>query len=622
MPIIVENGVSRNVTQEEFVAWAKANKLPVPSFSKAQPGLSKDEKDELAREKQYQEFQKTKINELNEKYIATQKQIEIARANGASESEIEKMNSEAKTIEIRLANRQTNLADSEANANRLEKIENASKNPAQTEAVSNPERDDTGDDLQTKARLEETKNLPPQEIDTELGEGGSTIQTFDDGSTLETFSDGSTYSVDSEGNVKTTPPKGDLAVDPAARRAAAEGKLTGAKDNLETKQLQSQIAQDNLADKNANFDDKKARNEIAQSDHETAKQDVEDRQAELDAAIESGDEDAIAEAQAALDDAQARADEKETEALEAQIAQDEAEEEVNLAQDEANAAAQDVDDAQLEVDDADAEFADTDYSSETEEDPTGEDQTAAETEEKYGAAGNVPDDEGLSGAQGGGDELGGGLIDGKPWEKKDTPATAQWEGVKDTRVVLRVPKTYLNSPLTSLLKENEGILFPYTPQLGYEGSASYGNAAPLHSNYTQYFFKNSSVSNINLSGKFTVQNEREAKIWLSIVHLGRALTKMPFGSEPQAGSAPPVCRLDGFGNMVFANVPVAVVSFKFELPDTVDYIGVYDGPFVNSMAPTISTITLTLQPMYSRDEIRNFTVEDFLLGKFKGKGYL
>ena len=616
MPIIVENGVSREVTQEEFVAWSKANGLPVPNFFKAQPGLSKDDKDQLTREKEYQEWQKGKIADLNQQYTAAQKQIELARENGASESEIAKLQSQASQLNLRIESRQSNLKDSESESARLEKLDKASKNPAQTDAVSNVDETKNEDDLKTKARLEETKNLPPQEIDTELKEG-STVQTFDDGTTLETFSDGSTYSVDSEGNIKTTPPKGDPNVDPAAKRAAAEAKLTGAKDNLETKQLQSQIAQDNLADKKAELEDKTARKDIAQSDYDSAKEELQAKQAALDEAIESGDEDAIAEAQAAVDEQQALVDERETAALEAQIAADEAEEAANQAQDEANTAMQDVDDAQLEVDDADSEFADTDYSSETREDPTGEDQSEADTMEKYGSPGNTPEDTEFG-------DLEGAIASQaeKPFDKKDTPATAQWAGVKDTRVVLRVPKTYLQSPLTSLLKENEGILFPYTPQLGYEGQASYGSASPLHSNYTQYFFKNSLVSNINLSGKFTVQNEKEAKIWLSIVHLGRVLTKMPFGDDKNAGSAPPVCRLDGFGNMVFANVPVAVVSFKFELPDTVDYIGVYDGPFVNSMAPTISTISFTLQPMYSRDEIRNFSVEDFLAGSLKGKGYL
>jgi hypothetical protein len=214
---------------------------------------------------------------------------------------------------------------------------------------------------------------------------------------------------------------------------------------------------------------------------------------------------------------------------------------------------------------------------------------------------------------------------GLPGTRRVTPASAQWSGVKDTRVILRTPKSYfgkLTSGPGSEIQKNGGILFPYTPSISYDNQASYGNSNPLHSNYTQYFFKNSSISSITVSGKFTVQNEYDAKMWLSIVHLSRLLTKMPFGSDAQAGSAPPVCRLDGFGNYVLANVPVAVTSFKFDLPDSVDYINVSDGDFINSMAPTVSTLSFTLIPMYSRNEIRNFSVEKFRDGQLTGKGYL
>jgi hypothetical protein len=216
-------------------------------------------------------------------------------------------------------------------------------------------------------------------------------------------------------------------------------------------------------------------------------------------------------------------------------------------------------------------------------------------------------------------------LSGPPETRRVTPASAQWSGVKDTRVILRTPKSYfgkLTSGPGSEIQKNGGILFPYTPSISYDNQASYGNSNPLHSNYTQYFFKNSSISSITVSGKFTVQNEYDAKMWLSIVHLSRLLTKMPFGSDAQAGSAPPVCRLDGFGNYVLANVPVAVTSFKFDLPDSVDYINVSDGDFINSMAPTVSTLSFTLIPMYSRNEIRNFSVEKFRDGQLTGKGYL
>jgi hypothetical protein len=204
-------------------------------------------------------------------------------------------------------------------------------------------------------------------------------------------------------------------------------------------------------------------------------------------------------------------------------------------------------------------------------------------------------------------------------------ATAQWAGTKDLRTVLRVPSSYLTGLAAgpqSILKNFGGILFPYTPSISYDNQATYTAISPTHSNYTQFFFKNSNVGPITVTGKFTVQNESEAEIWLSVQHLLRSLTKMRFGTDANAGAPPPVCRLDAYGDMMLSNVPVVVASFKIEYPDSVDYIAVKKGQYASSLVPTISTLSLTLNLMYSRKEIRDFSVDQWLSGKLSNKGYL
>lgn len=204
-------------------------------------------------------------------------------------------------------------------------------------------------------------------------------------------------------------------------------------------------------------------------------------------------------------------------------------------------------------------------------------------------------------------------------------ASAQWAGTKDLRTILRVPSSYLTglgAGPQSILKNFGGILFPYTPSISYDNQATYTPINPTHSNYTQFFFKNSNVGPISVSGKFTVQNESEAEILLSIQHLLRSLTKMRFGADANAGAPPPVCRLDAYGDMMLSNVPVVVSSFKIEYPDSVDYIAVKTGQYASSLVPTISTISLTLNLMYSRKEIRDFSVDQWLSGKLSNKGYL
>ena len=206
---------------------------------------------------------------------------------------------------------------------------------------------------------------------------------------------------------------------------------------------------------------------------------------------------------------------------------------------------------------------------------------------------------------------------------KPEPASAKWAGAADLRVILRVPPAYLTGKTvgpSKILSENGGILFPYTPQISFDTQASYGNVNPLHSNYTQYFYKNSSVSAIQINGRFTVQNEKDGAVWLATQHLLRALVKMRFGSDKNAGSPPPICRLEGYGDYQLRNVPVVVTSFKFDFPDTVDYIQI-KGSFENSLVPTSSVLSLSLIPMYSRREIQNYSVDKFLSGEFTGKAY-
>lgn len=205
-----------------------------------------------------------------------------------------------------------------------------------------------------------------------------------------------------------------------------------------------------------------------------------------------------------------------------------------------------------------------------------------------------------------------------------TKASAEWAETKDLRVILRVPQSYLKGPAAGpgkILNDFGGILFPYTPTISYDNQAQYGSVNPVHSNYTQYYFKSSQVGQINISAKFTVQNEKEGKIWLGVVHLLRSLTKMRWGKDSNAGSPPPVCRLEAYGDYVLRNVPVVISSFKFDLPDNVDYISV-GGEYKNSLVPSITTFNIGLNVMYSRREMQDYSVDDWIAGNLRGQGYL
>ena len=203
----------------------------------------------------------------------------------------------------------------------------------------------------------------------------------------------------------------------------------------------------------------------------------------------------------------------------------------------------------------------------------------------------------------------------------------------DTRVRIRVPSKYLTN-ITSggndelSISNLGGIIFPYTPSISYSVKAEYAEQKPLHSNFALQFFKNSSIGEISITGKFSVENSKDAELYISTVHLIKSLLRMRSGGaqsgDIDSGAPPPVCRLEAYGDMMLKNVPVVISSFRVELPDNVDYFSFtsnYPSIGFNSV-PTVSTIAITCLPMYSRNEMRNFSVDNYVNNAYRGKGYI
>jgi hypothetical protein len=155
------------------------------------------------------------------------------------------------------------------------------------------------------------------------------------------------------------------------------------------------------------------------------------------------------------------------------------------------------------------------------------------------------------------------------------------------------------------------------------------------------------------------------------------------GNDPKAGNPPPIVMLNGYGNYVFKNVPVVVTQFQTQLDATCDYIGVNvvgsaageiqgiadsigglsstvgdvfggGGGLIDditsgissiaggvgqvagllgtfgvggttsggvSHVPTKSSFTVTLQPIYSRNSARNFSLDRFVTGGYLNNGF-
>jgi hypothetical protein len=179
-----------------------------------------------------------------------------------------------------------------------------------------------------------------------------------------------------------------------------------------------------------------------------------------------------------------------------------------------------------------------------------------------------------------------------------------------------------------------GVVFPYTPTVTIQHTASYTPQKLTHSNYAQYFYDNSEVSAITLNTDFTVQNINEGQYLLAAIYFFRSCTKMFFGAGPAAGNPPPIVYLNGYGQYYLPNVPCVVTSFSHTMPADVDYMDIpepgvalqrpVNNPGVNPLLnprlnstrmPTTSQMNLTLQPVYSRlAQSQGFSLEDFARG--------
>jgi hypothetical protein len=217
-------------------------------------------------------------------------------------------------------------------------------------------------------------------------------------------------------------------------------------------------------------------------------------------------------------------------------------------------------------------------------------------------------------------------------------------GPKDWRVKLSMPPIDswikpppnnifgFQSPVLAPVVKTNGFIFPYTPAVTLTHSANYSTMDPIHNNYPFSAYENSKIDKITIVGDMYCENSFDAAYWIAGVHFFRTMTKMFFGEGENAGSPPPLIKLNGYGDYVFNNVPVAVTQFSVELPKDVDYIPssflIPEAISTNGAGyvPVKSVFTVTLLPMYSRESVRKFNLNAFAEGKLinptNGRGFI
>lgn len=197
------------------------------------------------------------------------------------------------------------------------------------------------------------------------------------------------------------------------------------------------------------------------------------------------------------------------------------------------------------------------------------------------------------------------------------------DGDARVRLKAQVPDVY-GTGIMAILKETNGLLFPYTPSIQVSQDVNYAEMAMTHANTNYNNYSNTPNVSVGITGKFTVQNAREGRYALAVLHFLRTASKMYFGeTDAKAGKAglpPPVLLLSGYGTYVFNNIPVILKSHNYSFDDTMDMVTVSVGNGTARL-PALFTVSLSLTVQQTPQAMRKeFSLDAFRSGALLEKG--
>lgn len=170
--------------------------------------------------------------------------------------------------------------------------------------------------------------------------------------------------------------------------------------------------------------------------------------------------------------------------------------------------------------------------------------------------------------------------------------------------------------ILSILHKTGGVLFPYTPTITVEQSVDYKTVDLVHANGDINAYTRTPSVSLSVTGKFTVQNQREGEYLIAVLHFLRTMSKMHFGeTDPNAGLPPPILYFHGYGTYMFKGLKVVLKSHSFSLDDTVDYVDVTTPSGGITRVPSMLTVSLSVGVQNTPTEMRkDFNLQDFRTG--------
>lgn len=217
---------------------------------------------------------------------------------------------------------------------------------------------------------------------------------------------------------------------------------------------------------------------------------------------------------------------------------------------------------------------------------------------------------------------------GEIFTNNQEPTAVNVNSDGDWRVRISAPMGLLkgqSSKLLDRLSDNfgtNGVVFPYLPTITVSSSASYNTQNFTHNNYPFHAYQNSQIDDITITGEFSCESTSDAEYWVAANLFFKAATKMFFGKSSEAGNPPIICKLNGYGAHIFNDVPVVIKNYSVTLPQDVDYV-LYEDAGTKTWVPILSEMSVTVAPIYSREKIRQFSLQDFASGNITGsKGFI
>lgn len=184
------------------------------------------------------------------------------------------------------------------------------------------------------------------------------------------------------------------------------------------------------------------------------------------------------------------------------------------------------------------------------------------------------------------------------------------------------PAFYGSGGIMAPLLNTNGVIFPYSPQIQFEQAVNYVEVGMVHTNTDYFSYQRTPSVNINITGKFTCQNQTEGKYALAVIHFFRTASKMYFGEKAglNAGLPPPILKLNGYGTYMFNELNCILKSHSFSYNEQIDTVQVTTANgYVRLPAMFDISCSLTVQQTPSKMR-KEFDLDSFRTGTLMAKG--